>query len=87
MISGSVKKLFEDSKGNLWFSGKHIGVYCYDGKQLIHFLTDDKNNKLNIMDITEDKQNRIWLGGLNGLFRIDNDSVVPILKMDHGNSS
>ena len=41
LVSGSVKKLFEDSKGNIWALTTIRGVMKYDGKSWINYTKND----------------------------------------------
>ena len=69
-----------DRAGNVWFSGKHFGVYRFDGKEFTHFDEQDGLVSPGLMSILEDKTGRLWLGGVQGLFRYDGDSFVPVTK-------
>lgn len=65
-ISGVIRVVFEDSKGNFWF-GTQNGLCRYDGKKLMYFDLRDRNNRETVAyDIVEDNFNIIWIA-LDGL--------------------
>jgi ligand-binding sensor domain-containing protein len=71
LIHFHVITLFEDSKGNIWFSNARGGVYCYDGKSFSLFTTKKGliDNTANC--IAEDKNGNIWFGTEKGTSRYD----------------
>lgn len=80
----SVISATEDRKGNIWFGTETSGIYLYDGKKLINFLSQKEvlNNgglKLNtITNILEDKKGNIWFASWNneGLCFYDGKSII-----------
>jgi len=78
LISSSFGKIFEDSKGNLWFGTYFSGLDCYDPilQKFKHYLHDENDpstiSSNRIRCITEDKHGYIWIGTAGGgLNRID----------------
>ena len=71
LIHFHVITLFEDSKGNIWFSNARGGVYRFDGKSFTLFTTKNGliDNTANC--IAEDKNGNIWFGTENGASRYD----------------
>ena len=77
-VGGVVRDIFEDSKGNMWFSNNG-GLYIYDGKILQHLSEKDGlcNNSVN--DILEDDKGRIWLAThYNGVCIYDGKSFEHV---------
>lgn len=72
--------LLEDNEGNIWISVKGEGVYKYDGNTLINFSKENGLNSHAIMCIYQDNINRVWFGGLNGAFRLQNDTILNITR-------
>ena len=69
-----IRKLFEDSKGNIWIGTGYEGVIVLDKErqQFIKYRHDPKNpNSLsidrNIAAFCEDKEGNIWMGSSNGI--------------------
>ncbi|RYE33107.1 MAG: response regulator [Sphingobacteriaceae bacterium] len=67
----SIYGLFEDKKGNIWFSPEDGGVYeiRQSDKKMLRYL-HQKNNSNSICDNTmqafyEDHEGNIWMGGYN----------------------
>ncbi len=84
----SVRALYEDSKGNIWFGGFMNGLGVLSSKDLINgkIVTFTKKNGLpgnSIRSILEDDLGRLWIGTrytgiavirLNGKLKIDSKS-------------
>ncbi|MBC7861977.1 MAG: hypothetical protein IAF38_03330 [Bacteroidia bacterium] len=78
-------KIFEDSKGNIWFGfkkGKSDGVDKYDGKTITHYKIKDLGSDM-VSSFAEDKNGVLWLGRSNynrsgsSLFFMEEDNFVP----------
>lgn len=69
-----LRKIFQDSKGNIWFGTNVYGVMLYDGKTLQYF--DEKDGFIGgrITAILEDKVGNIWFGTASGLSKYDGQS-------------
>lgn len=69
-----VTKIFQDSKGFMWF-GTYNGLNRYDGYNFKIFLPDPGNPRSisnhSIYSIIEDKYGYIWIATLDGLNRYD----------------
>lgn len=82
-INRVIRKVFQDSKGNLWF-GTEKGAYRYNKKSL-DFFNNIKNYKgqgVTIKDITEDKYGNIWLGHTGGLSKYDGKTITNYYESD-----
>jgi ligand-binding sensor domain-containing protein len=82
LIHFHVITLFEDSKGNIWFSNARGGVYCYDGKSFALFTTINglPDNTSNCF--AEDKNGNIWFGTENGVSRYDGKTFTNFTTQD-----
>lgn len=66
-----------DSEERLWI-GTSNGI-CYIHENQIY--TSNQSLEVNVLSITEDKSGNIWFGTFrNGLFRIENDTLIKINK-------
>lgn len=88
LISGSVKKLFEDSKGNIWALTTVWGVMKYDGETWTNYTKDDGLIAKDVTTIFEDSNGNIWLGGygkdnpkINGLMKFNGTSFEVISRI------
>ena len=65
----------QDKKGNFWFTTLNQGVYRYDGKPLVNFLSHEV-----LVCILEDKIGNIWVGSWRqgGVYRYDGKSFVTV---------
>lgn len=82
LIHFHVLVLFEDSKGNLWFSNVRGGVYRYDGISFQLFTTNDGLSNNTTMTFAEDKSGNIWFGTENGLSRYDGKAFTIFSTKD-----
>ena len=75
-----LRRVFEDSKGRLWFVGDE--VYCYDGDSLYHFSQHEALNRVVTREILEDAEGNIWLGTSNGIVKYDprSESTDPFTQ-------
>lgn len=65
----NVVNIIEDSKGNIWFSTRAEGVYCFDGNKISNYKP---NNETWFFGLFEDKNGNIWAGSrTSGVFRFD----------------
>lgn len=65
-FNSSVRCIFEDSKGNLWFGSHSEGVCRYDGELFTYFTVEDGLCNNQIRTIQEDEEKNIWFGTGNG---------------------
>lgn len=76
-ISGVIRTVFQDSKGNLWF-GTQNGLARYDKSGLVYFeLTDSNGQGVTVHVIIEDKAGTIWIGYGGGIAKY-NDSFFTL---------
>lgn len=64
---GNVQCALQDKAGNLWFGTTDSGLYKYDGKSFIPYVTADGLISNNITTILEDDNGKIWIGTQLGL--------------------
>jgi ligand-binding sensor domain-containing protein len=84
-ISQYIRRIFQDSKGNLWFGTVGDGVCRYDGKYLIYFNIKDGFSGNSVQAIAEDKAGNIWFGTSGGISKYDGQqSYNEKLKKDTG---
>lgn len=70
-ISGVVRTVFQDSKGNLWF-GTQNGLARYDTSGLVYYdLLDFNGQSVTVHAIIEDKKGSIWIGYGGGIAKYD----------------
>lgn len=65
-----------DKDGNLWFSIRGEGAYCYDGKSFINFTTKDGLCNNNVGSIIEDRAGNILLGTSSGICKYDGNKFT-----------
>lgn len=82
-ISQVVRKIFEDSKGNIWF-GTQGGAFRLTGESLIHIngIKNASGKGVTIKDITENIDGSIWIGHSDGISSIKGDSIINYDESD-----
>lgn len=70
-VSEYVRRIFQDSRGFLWFGTNTDGVALFDGYKLSYLNTDDGLIGSQITGIIEDKEGKIWFSTNNGISRFD----------------
>jgi ligand-binding sensor domain-containing protein/serine phosphatase RsbU (regulator of sigma subunit) len=71
LVNSSIKCIFQDSYGYLWFATQGGGISKFDGQL---FTTYDKQDGLvgnDVICITEDKDHNIWIGTVDGVSKYD----------------
>lgn len=81
-ISEFVRRIFEDSNGNLWLGTNGDGVLRYDGKSVSRFSLDEGFEGLAIRAIVEDSDKNIWFGTERGLVKYDGKEFTNYSKED-----
>ncbi|MEA5138557.1 two-component regulator propeller domain-containing protein [Arcicella rigui] len=62
--------IIEDHLGNLWVAtATGLDIFNRDDETFEHYF--NKNVSINVRDIYQDKQNRIWLGTISGIYLLD----------------
>ena len=81
-IGQYVVKVFEDSKGILWFGTIEKGVAKYDGKTLTYITTNNGLPSNRVTGIVEDSNGAIWFGTGSGLSKYSNGSFTNYTEKD-----
>lgn len=81
-ISEFVRRIFEDSKGNLWMGTNGDGVARYDGKSLTYYNRDNGFCGNAVRGIVEDKAGIIWFATENGLCSYNGTSFINFTEKD-----
>lgn len=82
-ISNVVRKIFQDSKGNIWF-GTENGAFVYNGEILlaIDSIKSEIGKAVTIKDIAEDKSGEIWFAHTDGISSFNGKVVKNYYKSD-----
>lgn len=81
-IGEYIIKIFEDSKGNLWFGTLAKGVAKYDGNQLRYYTSEDGLNGNRVGSIVEDTNGNLWFGTHSGLSKYDGQTFKNFNEND-----
>ena len=76
-IRESIRALFEDSRGRIWFSCNG-GIACVEDDDVHTIGADQDLPAGDVVCIAEDRDGAIWLSNLAGVFRIVADRIVEV---------
>lgn len=85
-IAEYVRRIFEDSRGNMWFGTNGLGVCRYDGKKLMYFSPSNGLSGLQVTGIIEDRQGNIWFSTTGGI-SMYNGKIFTSFTREQGLSS
>lgn len=81
-ISGVVRTVFQDKKGNFWF-GTQNGLCRKDQNGLVYFnLKDSNDQEVTVHVILEDKSRNIWIGFGGGIAKYDGEYFTVFHEKD-----
>ncbi|MCH8823030.1 MAG: hypothetical protein IH984_05925 [Planctomycetes bacterium] len=81
-ISEFVRRIFQDSNGNLWFGTNGDGVVRYDGDSLEYFSINEGFGGRAVRGIVEDKDGSVWFGTSGGVTKYDGQSFTNFTEND-----
>lgn len=79
-VSQYIRRIFQDSKGNIWFGTVGDGVCRYDGQTLTYFTTLDDFSGNSVQDIAEDKNGNIWFATSGGVTKFNGKEFIHFTK-------
>ncbi len=77
-----LRKIFQDSKGNLWFGTNVYDLMKYDGNALSYITKQDGFSGGRVTGIAEDSIGNIWFATSFGLNKFDGESFTVFNKED-----
>lgn len=82
-ISQVIRKIFQDSKGTIWF-GTQNGVFRLRDKSLVHIdsIKSESGKNVTVKDIAEAKDGKIWFGHTDGISSIEGEKVENYYESD-----
>ena len=80
--SPSFWDVLEDRKGNLWFGTKDSGIYCYNGKTILHYTIRQGLPSNMTLHLFEDKAGNIWMSSGDAATRFDGKSFKNFTSKD-----
>jgi len=58
----AIMSMIKGGNGEIWMVTYNAGVWCYDGKDIIHYPVNDGDKKITLFSIYKDNQDDLWLG-------------------------
>ena len=81
-ISAFVRRIFQDTKGDLWFGTNGDGVIRYDGDSLEYFSINEGFGGVAVRGIVEDREGNVWFGTEGGVTKYDGESFTNFAEKD-----
>jgi len=81
-LSDNISSIFQDSKNNYWFGTDGLGVYRFDGKDLLLYDQNDGLVNNQIFSIQEDDAGNIWFNTPLGVSKFDGMKFVSFLDIN-----
>jgi len=81
-LSTFIRRIFQDSKGNLWLGTNGDGVIKYDGKSVDYLSFKDGFGGEAIRAIVEDKDSNVWFATERGLTKFDGKNFINLDRED-----
>jgi ligand-binding sensor domain-containing protein len=81
-ISEFVRRIFQDSKGNLWFGTNGDGVCVYERPLLTYYSTRQGFGGDAVRGIVEDGDGNVWFATSGGITRYDGAGYVNFTVED-----
>lgn len=76
VLGSRINSIFEDGNKQIWFAGeKGIARYYPENDSVVSYASLDDYDLSSSTTIVADKQNRIWVGNMKGLYLLENNSV------------
>ncbi|HEY5124965.1 MAG TPA: two-component regulator propeller domain-containing protein, partial [Ignavibacteria bacterium] len=84
ILNSAVKSIIQDNRNKIWFAGEK-GIACYNLKDSsVSSFKNISGYDLSLStSIAVDKYDRIWIGNMNGLYILENNSV-KLINMAQG---
>lgn len=67
----NIMTVYQDKKNNYWFGSWQDGLYKYDGKTILHFITKNGLPHYRVEDIQEDQWGKLYFNTSEGLCTFD----------------
>ncbi len=77
-----LRKIFQDSKGNLWFGTNVYDLMKYDGDTLIYITDKEAFSGGRVTGIAEDRDGNLWFSTAHGLSKYDGKSFVTFTEKE-----
>ncbi len=77
-----LRKIFQDSQGNLWFGTNIYGVMLFDGDTLQYIRRVEGFDGGRITGFAEDREGNIWIATAEGLAKYDGESFTTYNEKD-----
>ena len=77
-----LRKIFQDSQGNLWFGTNIYGVMLFEGDTLQYIRRVDGFDGGRTTGFAEDREGNVWIANAEGLSKYDGESFTTYNEKD-----
>jgi ligand-binding sensor domain-containing protein/AraC-like DNA-binding protein len=74
LTGNGINAIIEDQKGNLLFGARDKGVFIFKDGRFSHYPLKELE-KLQVIDMKEDREGNLWIGTAQGLFKITGSTI------------
>ena len=77
LCGDAVRKIIQDSKGNMWIASHSSGISKFDGHSFVNYTIKQGLSSDYVLSIMEDKKGNLWMGTTNaGITMFDGKKFI-----------
>lgn len=77
---GCIWATFMDKDNNLWLGTYSQGLFKFKNQDSTRFFSKNKSFRNDYFSIFQDSRNNLWLGTDDGLYKYENNKIIPIAE-------
>ena len=85
-LGENLMMVYQDRKGNFWFGSWESGLYQYNGRNILHYNTENGLPSNRIEEIKEDHLGNVYFNTSRGIIRFNGKSFFALATADTANS-
>jgi serine/threonine protein kinase/ligand-binding sensor domain-containing protein len=75
-LAKRIKHIYEDSKGNIWFSSESSGLFKWDGNSFTRYTTTEGLSSNNTYAVLESPKDTLWIATAKGVNKFINGKFL-----------
>ncbi len=80
----SVTYIYEDHSGDMWFAAYNDGLYCYNGKEIIHYSVSNGLGSDIVNSVLDVSGSGIWIATKRGVNILNENGITDTLDINDG---
>lgn len=86
-LGNNIMVVYQDTKNNYWFGSWESGLYCFNGKTMLHYSTENGLLHNRINEIREDKYGNVFFNTSAGIIKFDGQNFVALNEIIPSNNA